>query len=106
MRVVPLEDATSATCGAKAAACGELVRLAKQCHEILSSSSSQQQPGGGAAAAGQQGSGSRKSGATASVGSEGNGGAPAALFRAPEGVCLPFGCMELAVKVRVSLVSC
>ncbi|GAB4819879.1 hypothetical protein N2152v2_006925 [Parachlorella kessleri] len=102
MRVVPLEDATSATCGAKAAACGELVRLAKQCHEILSSSSSQQQPGGASAAAGRQGSGSTagssKGRAAAAVGNEGNGGTPAALFQAPEGVCLPFGCMELAIK--------
>lgn len=69
MRVIPLEDATAATCGAKGASCGELLRLAKQCDEVLS----------------QRG---------------GNGDSAGALFQAPDGVCLPYGCMELALQAR------
>lgn len=68
MRVVPLEDATSATCGAKSAACGELLRLSKQCEEVL-------------------GRGGRRNGSTTGR-----------LFQAPGGVCLPFGCMEVALE--------
>jgi phosphoglucan,water dikinase len=55
-----------ATCGAKAAACGELLRLAAACE-----------------------------GALLEAGGRGDGAAP--VFEAPDGVCLPFGCMEAAV---------
>lgn len=35
MRVLELEDATAPLCGAKAAACGELLRLARSCQDAL-----------------------------------------------------------------------
>jgi hypothetical protein len=89
LRVVALEDATSATCGAKGAACGELLRLAKHCNEILSGSPPASSAPPSAASAPAQGAG----------GLEGNGGGPGPLFRAPDGVCLPFGCMDVALKV-------
>lgn len=89
MRVLPLEDATPATCGAKGAACGELLRLAKHCEELLQSRGGT--GGSGAAPEGLAGG----SGAMA----EGNGSSGGALFQAPGGVCLPFGCMEVALQV-------
>lgn len=62
---VPLEAATTETCGAKAAACGELLALANEC--------------------------------AAAVQTSGRGdGSP--LFEAARGVCLPFGCLEAALK--------
>jgi phosphoglucan,water dikinase len=66
--VIPLEEATVESAGAKAAACGELLRLA-------------------AAAA---------SAADPSAASNGGGGG-AAVLAAPDGVALPFGCMEAAL---------
>lgn len=53
--VVPLEKATTASCGSKSAACSELARLAQE----------------------------------------------SGTFSAPAGVCLPFGCMEAAIRVRL-----
>ncbi|PSC69113.1 water chloroplastic [Micractinium conductrix] len=68
--VVPLQDATAATSGAKAAACGELLRLAAACSDAASSRSN----GGGNGA---------------------SSGTP--ILRAADGVVLPFGCMEAAL---------
>lgn len=72
VEVVPLQSATSETCGAKAAACGHLLRMA-------------------AATGSSGGAGGNGAGA-------GDGSGKRALFRAPDGVVLPFGCMEAAVK--------
>lgn len=66
--VVPLEDATPATAGAKAAACGELLRLAAACSDVV---------------------------VERSLSSGGNGSANGtAVMAAADGVVLPFGCME------------
>lgn len=69
--VIPLEDATPGTSGAKAAACGELLRLAAAC-------------GDAAASAGKAASGNGGSNGTA-------------VMAAADGLVLPFGCMEAAV---------
>ena len=66
--VVPLEEATVATAGAKAASCGELLRLAAACSTAAASA------------------------ATATNGSS----TSTAIMSAPDGVVLPFGCMEAA----------
>jgi len=68
--VVPLLDATAQTCGAKAASCARLLRLAA------------------AAGAGTHGNGSAAAASAAAP--------PPPLFRAPRGAVLPFGAMEAA----------
>ena len=60
--VVALAKATTASCGAKAAACAELAQLAQK---------------------------SKKKGG----------------FGTAEGVCLPFGCMEAVIQVRLGHVA-
>ncbi|KAL4852989.1 Phosphoglucan [Chlorella vulgaris] len=70
VEVIPLEEATVAVAGAKAAACGELLRLAAACGEAASP-----------AAAAARGNGDSKG---------------TAILAAPDGVVLPFGCMEAA----------
>lgn len=69
--IVPLEDATTASCGAKAAACGELLRLAASCRDAV---------------------------AAKALAAAGNGGANStAIMASADGVVLPFGCMEAAL---------
>ena len=68
--ILPLADATAATGGAKAASCGELLRLAASCSDAATSP-----PAGN--------------------GKNGSSGTP--ILSAPDGVVLPFGCMEAAV---------
>ncbi|KAL4433837.1 hypothetical protein ABPG75_000278 [Micractinium tetrahymenae] len=69
--VLPLGEATAASCGAKAAACGELLRLASQCSDAAASAASA---------------------------ASGNGDANStSIMAAADGVVLPFGCMEAAL---------
>ena len=77
LQVLPLRDAVAATSGAKAAACGELLRLAADAAAV---------PGDRPADSGGPGA----NGATPRK-------ADLPLFAAPDGVVLPFGCMEAAL---------
>ena len=76
LQLLPLRDATAATSGAKASACGELLRLAGDASVVP---------------------GKRPAG----DGPSANGATPQATapppFAAPDGVVLPFGCMEAAL---------
>ena len=69
--VVPLEEATIASCGAKAAACGELLRIAASCQDAV---------------------------AAKALASASNGGSNStSIMASADGVVLPFGCMEAAL---------
>ncbi len=69
--VVPLDEATVASCGAKAAACGELLRLAASCQDAV---------------------------AAKALAAASNGGSNStAIMASADGVVLPFGCMEAAL---------
>ncbi|PRW57887.1 water chloroplastic isoform A [Chlorella sorokiniana] len=71
MTVVPLEEAVVPTCGAKAAACGELLRLAASCQDAV---------------------------AAKALAAASNGGSNStSIMASADGVVLPFGCMEAAL---------
>lgn len=72
--VLPLQEASAATCGAKAAACGELLRVASHCSAAAASAASAAASNGGASGT--------------------------SILAAADGVVLPFGCMEAALAAE------
>jgi len=81
--IIPLQQAVDATCGAKAAACGELVRLADAYKKDFEKTNTLREGKNG----------SSKETVPSSF--------DQVFFQAPDGIVLPFGSMEAALKADV-----